>query len=141
MDFLPKEIDEYSGLHTAKESDVLYELNRETHMKVLIPRMLSGHIQGRILSMFSHMIKPKNVLEIGTYTGYSAICFAEGMQEGGKLITIDHNKELETMAKFYFEKAGITDKIDMRIGEALDIIPSINISINLDISQNIAYLK
>ena len=70
MEFLPKEIDEYAGLHTANESGVLYELNRETHMKVLIPRMLSGHIQGRILSMFSHMIKPNNVLEIGTYTGY-----------------------------------------------------------------------
>ena len=79
MEFLPKEIDEYSGKHTQGETKVLSDLNRETHIKVLIPRMLSGHIQGRILSMFSHMIQPKNILEIGTYTGYSAICFAEGM--------------------------------------------------------------
>ncbi len=131
MEFLPKEIDEYAGIHTAKESDVLYELNRETHMKVLIPRMLSGHIQGRILSMFSHMIKPKNVLEIGTYTGYSAICFAEGMQEDGKLITIDINNELETMANSYFEKAGYANKIDMKIGNAMDIIPSLELEFDL----------
>jgi predicted O-methyltransferase YrrM len=131
MDFLPPAIDDYTGIHTPKESDVLYELNRETHMKVLIPRMLSGHIQGRILSMFSHMIQPKNVLEIGTYTGYSAICFAEGMQEGGKLITIDINNELETMANSYFEKAGFTDKIDMRIGNAIDIIPSLDMKFDL----------
>ncbi|MEZ7902024.1 MAG: O-methyltransferase [Flavobacteriales bacterium] len=131
MDFLPAEIDDYTGIHTAKESDVLYELNRETHMKVLIPRMLSGHIQGRILSMFSHMIQPKNILEIGTYTGYSAICFAEGMQKDGKLITIDINNELETMANSYFEKAGYTDQIDMRIGNAIDIIPTLDMKFDL----------
>ena len=131
MEFLPKEIDEYAGIHTAKESDTLYELNRETHMKVLIPRMLSGHIQGRILSMFSHMIKPENVLEIGTYTGYSAICFAEGMKEGGKLITIDINNELETMANSYFEKSGYADKIDMKIGNAMDIIPALDMKFDM----------
>ena len=97
MEFLPKEIEQYSQEHTQKETEVLYNLNRETHLKVLIPRMLSGHIQGRILSMFSHMLKPKNVLEIGTYTGYSAICFAEGMQPDGKLVTIDINNEVDFM--------------------------------------------
>lgn len=131
MNFLPPAIDDYTGIHTAPESDVLYELNRETHMKVLIPRMLSGHIQGRILSMFSHMIKPKNILEIGTYTGYSAICFAEGMQSDGKLITIDINNELETMANSYFEKAGVADRIDMRIGNAMDIVPTLDMKFDL----------
>jgi len=131
MEFLPKEIEQYSQEHTQKESEVLYNLNRETHLKVLIPRMLSGHIQGRILSMFSHMLKPKNVLEIGTYTGYSAICFAEGMQPNGKLVTIDINNELETMATSYFEKSGYGNQIDMRIGNAIDIIPTLEMKFDL----------
>ena len=131
MEFLPKEIEQYSQEHTQKETEVLYNLNRETHLKVLIPRMLSGHIQGRILSMFSHMLKPKNVLEIGTYTGYSAICFAEGMQPNGKLVTIDINNELETMATSYFEKSGYGNQIDMRIGNAIDIIPTLDMKFDL----------
>ena len=131
MEFLPQEIEKYAEEHTANESEVLYNLNRETHLKVLIPRMLSGHIQGRVLSMFSHMLKPKNILEIGTYTGYSAICFAEGMQKDGKLITIDHNNELETMANSYFEKAGFADRIEMKIGEALEIIPTLDMKFDL----------
>ncbi len=92
MDFLVKEIEDYSINHTQEESKLLQELNRETHVKMLIPRMLSGHIQGRILSAISHMIKPKNVLEIGTYTGYSALCFAEGLADNGKITTIDINE-------------------------------------------------
>lgn len=131
MEFLPKEIDEYSGEHTQEENNVLSDLNRETHIKVLIPRMLSGHIQGRILSMFSHMIQPKNILEIGTYTGYSAICFAEGMKPEGKLITIDINNELETMANSYFEKSGFGNQIDMKIGNAMDIIPELELDFDL----------
>ncbi len=131
MEFLPKEIEQYSQEHTQKETEVLYNLNRETHLKVLIPRMLSGHIQGRILSMFSHMLKPKNVLEIGTYTGYSAICFAEGMQPNGKLVTIDINNELETMATSYFEKSGYGNQIEMRIGNAIDIIPTLDMKFDL----------
>ena len=131
MEFLPKEIEQYSQEHTQKETEVLYNLNRETHLKVLIPRMLSGHIQGRILSMFSHMLKPKNVLEIGTYTGYSAICFAEGMQPDGKLVTIDRNNELETMATSYFEKSGYGNQIDMRVGNAIDIIPTLDMKFDL----------
>lgn len=131
MEFLPIEIEQYSQEHTQKETEVLYNLNRETHLKVLIPRMLSGHIQGRILSMFSHMLKPKNVLEIGTYTGYSAICFAEGMQPDGKLVTIDINNELETMATSYFEKSGYGNQIDMRVGNAIDIIPTLDMKFDL----------
>jgi len=131
MEFLPKEIDEYSGKHTQSETKILSDLNRETHIKVLIPRMLSGHIQGRILSMFSHMIQPKNILEIGTYTGYSAICFAEGMKPNGKLITIDINNELETMANSYFEKSGFGNQIEMKIGNAMDIIPELELDFDL----------
>jgi len=131
MEFLPKEIDEYAGKYTAEENKTLSDLNRETHIKVLIPRMLSGHIQGRILSMFSHMIRPKNILEIGTYTGYSAICFAEGMQPDGKLITIDINHELETMANSYFKKSGFENQIEMKIGNAMDIVPSLRMNFDL----------
>ncbi len=131
MEFLPKEIDEYAGKYTAEENKTLSDLNRETHIKVLIPRMLSGHIQGRILSMFSHMIRPKNILEIGTYTGYSAICFAEGMQPDGKLITIDINHELETMANSYFKKSGFENQIEMKIGNAMDIVPSLTMNFDL----------
>lgn len=131
MEFLPKEIDEYAGKYTEEENKVLSDLNRETHIKVLIPRMLSGHIQGRILSMFSHMIQPKNILEIGTYTGYSAICFAEGMKPDGKLITIDINNELETMATSYFEKSGFGKQIEMKIGNAMDIVPTLEMDFDL----------
>ena len=131
MEFIPKEIDEYAGKYTAEENKTLSDLNRETHIKVLIPRMLSGHIQGRILSMFSHMIRPKNILEIGTYTGYSAICFAEGMQPDGKLITIDINHELETMANSYFKKSGFENQIEMKIGNAMDIVPSLTMNFDL----------
>ncbi len=131
MEFLPKEIDEYAGKYTEEENNVLSDLNRETHIKVLIPRMLSGHIQGRILSMFSHMIQPKNILEIGTYTGYSAICFAEGMKPDGKLITIDINNELETMATSYFEKSGFGKQIEMKIGNAMDIVPTLEMDFDL----------
>jgi predicted O-methyltransferase YrrM len=126
MDFLDNEIEAYVEKHTTKENEVLYELNRQTHLKVLIPRMLSGHIQGRVLSMLSHMIQPTNILEIGTYTGYSAICLAEGLQEGGKLYTMDINHELEDMTRKYISKAGYENKIDFQIGNALDIIPTIN---------------
>lgn len=131
MDFLPKAIDDYSAIHTSPESDVLQSLNRETHANVMMPRMLSGHMQGRILSMFSHMIQPKRILEIGTYTGYSALCFAEGLTEGGKLYTIDINEEIEGMVRGYFKKAGVEHKIDYRIGNAMDIIPQINETFDL----------
>jgi len=126
MEFLPKNIDDYACSHTQNESQILSELNRETWAKVLIPRMLSGHLQGRALSMFSKMIRPKSILEIGTYTGYSAICLAEGLQNNGKLYTIDINEELESMSSSYFKKAGIADKVTQFVGNALEIIPTIN---------------
>src|SRR5690606_22906424 len=99
MDFINGLIQKYVEEHTEPEPDVLQEINKETYQKVLMPRMISGHLQGRALAMLSQMIRPKNILEIGTYTGYSAICLAEGMQEDGKLVTIDINDELETMVR------------------------------------------
>jgi predicted O-methyltransferase YrrM len=125
MDFLPKGIDDYSIQHTQKESELLSQLNRETHVKMLIPRMLSGHMQGRILSAISHMIKPKHVLEIGTYTGYSALCFAEGLAANGKITTIDINEELTPMVNKYIEASDYKNKIHLKIGNALDVIPTI----------------
>jgi caffeoyl-CoA O-methyltransferase len=131
MEFLPEKLDEYIVAKTAVEPELLNKLNRETYQKVLIPRMCSGHFQGRVLSMLSHMIKPTNILEIGTYTGYSAICMAEGMQPGGKLITLDVNAELEDMVRRYVANANLTDVIDFRIGNALDIIPTIEEKLDL----------
>jgi caffeoyl-CoA O-methyltransferase len=125
MEFLPEKIDQYACDHTQEENAVLAELNRETWAKVLIPRMLSGHLQGRALSMFSQMIQPKSILEIGTYTGYSAICLAEGLQEGGRLHTIDINEELKEMCERYFKKAGIAENTKLYTGNALSIIPTI----------------
>jgi caffeoyl-CoA O-methyltransferase len=126
MDFIPEDINEYCGKHSTQESDVLKSLNRHTNVNVLRPRMLSGHLQGQLLSMFSNMIKPVRVLEIGTYTGYSAICLAKGIPKQGELITIDCNEELEELANDYFIKAGYESIIKMMIGEASEIIPSLN---------------
>lgn len=131
MEFLDPKLDEYTTEHTSKEPELLYKLNRDTHMNVLIPRMLSGHLQGRVLSMLSHMMKPKYVLEIGTYTGYSALCLGEGMQKGGKLVTIDINEELETRIRDYFQQSSNPDLYDLRIGNALDIIPSLEYDFDL----------
>ena len=126
MDFLPPEIDDYVAEHTREAGKILDELERETYLKVLMPRMVSGHIQGQVLRMLSLMIKPKKVLEIGTFTGYSALCLAEGLAEGGKLITIDINAELEKMVRGHIAKAGKQDIIDYRIGNALHIIPELD---------------
>lgn len=126
MEFLPEDIDRYAAELTAPESEHLAALNRETYLKTLMPRMLSGHMQGRILSMFSHMIKPKTVLEIGTFTGYSALCFAEGLQPDGKVITIDVNPELEAMVRKYISLSGMEDKIDFKIGDATQIIAELS---------------
>lgn len=131
MKFLPHEIEEYAATFSTKEDEVLYELNRETHLKIMLPQMLSGHIQGNFLKMMSYMVQPKRILEIGTYTGYSAICLAQGLSPGGKLYTIDINKELEDMCRKYFEKANLAVKIDYRIGDAIEIIPTINESLDL----------
>lgn len=125
MEFLPEKIDQYACAHTEAESPVLTELNRETWAKVLIPRMLSGHLQGRALSMLSQMIQPKCILEIGTYTGYSAICLAEGLAPNGILHTIDINEELKSMCERYFKKAGINAQTKLHTGNAIDIISTI----------------
>ena len=125
MEFLPEPINHYAEEHTTPESAVLQALHRDTFAKVMMPRMLSGHLQGAWLSMVSHMIQPKAILEIGTYTGYSAICLAQGLQPGGVLHTIDINEELETMVRDYFDKAGLKDSIQYHIGNALEIIPTL----------------
>jgi predicted O-methyltransferase YrrM len=119
-------IDQYILTHVSPEWDCLYELERETHLKVLGSRMLSGPLQGRILSMISCMIKPRYVLEIGTFTGYSALCLAKGLANGGQLHTIEIDDQLETIAQKYFLKSGMADRIFQHIGDARQIIPSIN---------------
>jgi predicted O-methyltransferase YrrM len=126
MNFIDEKLEEYVVNHTTEETDVLYDLNRQTNINVLQPRMISGHLQGRVLSMLSKMINPNRILEIGTYTGYAAICLAEGLRNGGELITIDINYELEDMVNSYIEKAGMQDKINLHIGNALEILPKLN---------------
>lgn len=119
-------ITEYAVSVGSEELPVLAALDRETHLKVLNPRMLSGHLQGNLLQMISKMIQPSYILEIGTYTGYSAICLAQGLADKGKLITIDINEELEEMVHRYIKIAALEDKIDMHLGHALDIIPTLD---------------
>ncbi|MBX2964112.1 MAG: class I SAM-dependent methyltransferase [Cyclobacteriaceae bacterium] len=126
MDIFNTDLVQYSEGHTSPEPEWLARINRDTHAYVLKPRMLSGHLQGRLLTMISHMIKPKNILEIGTYTGYSALCLVEGLAPGGKLITLDVNEELEERVRQYFHSAGFQDQIDYRIGNALDLIPQLS---------------
>lgn len=124
MDFISEELDNYVIEHTQSEPELLQQLNRETQAKVLQPRMLSGHYQGRVLSMISKLVSPKTILEIGTYTGYSALCMMEGIQEDGKLHTIDHNEELFSLQRNYFDKSGFGEQIIQHTGEALEIIPT-----------------
>jgi predicted O-methyltransferase YrrM len=126
MDLIQHDIQQYVEQHTTDESDLLKTINRQTHASVMMPRMLSGHLQGKLLSMISHMIRPKNILEIGTYTGYSAVCLVDGMQPGGKLVTIDINEELEDRVRQYFKIASVEDKVDFRIGDARAIIPQLS---------------
>lgn len=126
MDFLPKKINDYVIAHSQAEPDLLQQLCRETWQKVLQPRMLSGHLQGRVLSMLSKLIHPKNILEIGTYTGYSALCLAEGMQKGGELHTIDINEELHDFQRRYFDASEYGTQIFQHTGNALEIIPKLS---------------
>jgi predicted O-methyltransferase YrrM len=126
MDITDPGMQKYAEVHTTPESNLLSRINRETHANVLMPRMLSGHLQGRLLAMISRMLQPMRILEIGTYTGYSAICLSEGLAPGGKLITIDVNQELEHRVRQVLSEAGISEKVDYRIGNALSIIPALD---------------
>jgi predicted O-methyltransferase YrrM len=126
MNFLPGKIDEYVVDNSQKEPQILQELTKETWQRVLNPRMLSGAFQGRILSMISKIINPKDILEIGTYTGYSAICIAEGISNEATIDTIDKNEELEDIQNKYFKKSGFRDQIKQHIGNAVEIIPTLD---------------
>ncbi|MGV3505218.1 MAG: O-methyltransferase [Adhaeribacter sp.] len=131
MDFLSPELQRYITEHTTPEPPLLYQLNRETHTKVMKPRMLSGQVQGRFLTMMAQMIRPRQVLEIGTYTGYSAICLAEGLAPGGLVHTIDVNEELEDLVRGYLAKAGLSEQVRYYIGPALEVIPTLDYSFDL----------
>ncbi|MCB0803619.1 MAG: O-methyltransferase [Flavobacteriales bacterium] len=131
MNFIDEHIEAYAIAHSSEESDLLYKLNRETWSKVLQPRMLSGHLQGRALSLFSNMIRPQYVLEIGTYTGYSALCLAEGLKSNGELHTIDINEELEPLLTRYFSASNFANQIHFHLGNALDIIPTFDLDFDL----------
>lgn len=126
MDFLPTDLTNYIEAHTSPESKLLQDLNRETHLKVMVSRMLSGHLQGRVLSMLCHMIKPTNILEIGTYTGYSALCMAEALTKDGHIDTIDINEELKPILDKYWSQSGFGDQITLHLGNAVDITPKLN---------------
>ena len=126
MEFIDPILDQYVCDHTAQEGELLKKINRETHLEVLQPRMLSGHFQGRVLSIFSKMIKPNRILEIGTYTGYSALCLAEGLTAEGKLVTIDVNEELENRVRGYFNSSDFSSKITYLVGDAIQLIPIIS---------------
>jgi caffeoyl-CoA O-methyltransferase len=146
MHFIPKELDDYVVYHSEDEPELLQELTRETYQKILQPRMLSGHYQGRLLSMISKLIHPENILEIGTYTGYSALCLAEGLTDDGELHTIDINEELVDFQRTYFDKSPYGKQIFQHLGNALEIIPSLHktfdlIFIDADKDNYPAYFK
>jgi len=146
MHFLPENIDQYAIEHTQAEPKLLQELSRETWLKILAPRMLSGHFQGRVLSMLSKLVQPKHILEIGTYTGYSALCLAEGMQKEGTLHTIDVNEELYDLQRKYFDRSPWGSQIVQHLGNALEVIPTLDVQFDLvfidaDKRNYPAYLK
>lgn len=131
MHFISQELEDYIEQHSQDEPALLAALNKETYQKILLPRMLSGHFQGRVLSMLSKLIRPKNILEIGTYTGYSALCLCEGMQENGILHTIDIKEELVDFQRKYFDKSPWGNQIVQHLGEAVTIIPNLDIQFDL----------
>ena len=131
MHFLPENIDDYAVKHSQEEPELLKKLTRETWQKVLAPRMLSGHFQGRVLSMISKLVNPKNILEIGTYTGYSALCLVEGMKKDGVLHTIDINEELFDLQRKYFDLSNFGTNIKQHVGDAVQIIPTIDLKFDL----------
>ncbi len=131
MHFISQELEDYIEQHSEKEPALLAALNKETYQKILLPRMLSGHFQGRVLSMLSKLIRPLNILEIGTYTGYSALCLCEGMQENGQLHTIDIKEELVDFQRKHFDKSPWGKQIVQHLGEAVAIIPMLDIKFDL----------
>lgn len=125
MEFIDPFLLAYCEAHSSEEDKLLKKITRETQAKVLMPRMISGHLQGKMLELFVKMLNPKTVLEIGTYTGYSGICMARGLSKEGQLITLDINDELETMVRGFFGESGLSDQIDYRLGNALELIPEL----------------
>jgi caffeoyl-CoA O-methyltransferase len=126
MEFIDPALLAYCESITSAEDPLLKKITRETQSKVLMPRMISGHLQGKMLEIFAKMLSPKTILEIGTYTGYSGICLARGLHPAGKLITLDINDELETMVRGFFQESGLADQIDYRLGNAREIIPTLD---------------
>ena len=131
MHFISQELEDYIEQHSEKEPALLAALNKETYQKILLPRMLSGHFQGRVLSMLSKLISPMNILEIGTFTGYSTLCLCEGMKKGGQLHTIDIKEELIDFQRRYFDKSPWGNQISQHLGDARTIIPNINLNFDL----------
>lgn len=131
MHFLPKEIEKYASEHTENEPLLLQELTRRTHLQVLQPRMISGHFQGRVLSLLSKLISPSAILEIGTYTGYATLCLAEGLQKNGVLHTIDIKEELQELQREFFDRSGKGKQIIQHLGKAKDIIPTLETKFDL----------
>lgn len=131
MHFISQELEDYIEQHSENEPALLAALNKETYQKILLPRMLSGHFQGRVLSMLSKLIRPVNILEIGTFTGYAALCLCEGMQENGQLHTIDIKEELAAIQRKYFDKSPWGNQIVQHLGEAIDIIPILEMKFDL----------
>ncbi|MBC7488275.1 MAG: O-methyltransferase [Cytophagaceae bacterium] len=127
MDVLPEDLQRYLDFHTDEESSLLSTIDRDTHLNVMLPRMLSGHFQGRCLSMLSKLIAPKTILEIGTYTGYSALCLAEGLVKGGKLISLDVNEELEPRVMKHWKQSDFYAQMELKIGDATQIIPNLKV--------------
>lgn len=125
MNFLDRSLENYSKAHSSPEPDYLQELRRATHRQALRPRMLSGPLQGRFLAQISQLLQPQRILEVGTYTGYSALCLAEGLAPGGALHTIELKDELASMAQSYFRRAGLEDRIHQHIGKAEALIPEL----------------
>lgn len=126
MHFISEELEQYIEKHSATEPEILQQLTKETYQKILLPRMLSGHFQGRVLSMLSKILSPKHILELGTYTGYATLCLAEGLKSDGTIDTIDINEELEDIQQKYFGASEFKDQIIQHIGNALDIVPTLN---------------
>ena len=130
MHFLSQDLEDYIEQHSENEPDLLAKLNKETYQKILLPRMCSGHFQGRVLSMLSKLVSPKNILEIGTFTGYAALCLCEGMQQSGQLHTIDIKEELVDFQRKYFDLSNFGTQIHQHLGNAIDIIPTIDLKCN-----------